>query len=803
MANEYRVYTVAIRAAGAGEDSDAHVYSVEILAAGRSGQPVDARVFSTQVLVAGRSGEVTTARVYTTQILVMGADRQAFNQSTLPDSTDTFAPYVIGTHFPIFVDGSDTYPFSLTVEYLPIFVDGSATFPLAYESGAVPATTIDPNPYRPDIPPEVADDSPNLYDYLREQSETLRDQHNLIQAGDTTFPWELTAQSTESKLYTLGAETRFFHETYGLIRAKFVEYDSEHWLDEPFLGVGHHKKRDRSYVVSNMAEYTESELLVGLNLPYTANLAGSWGWAQTHGRGLQSILVEADSLRIGLQFGWDFANKRATAESGVKNLGMVLQPELASEVLNPANESFSPKQWRLPAGSWFCDVVGFTDQYYRDLAEEVTAPLDVRLTVVEQQLAQNEVDYGALISSLSDDLGSFQQTFQFHEQSNVNTFSAIANRLLSIETAIGNLSAGGSGGSVDLSGLQAEVSALQISVNALQGDVATNTYNLNQLSADQLALSSSVSSLATTMLTRVGSVTPSTDNAIVRWDGATGLVVQDSGIIVDDGNNISGVSSIRDGTGLIYNPRFGVGTIGTDWPATNSAVIEVTESLVAVTAGNRLVSNATLTATGTASATSLSGFVFLLNWDSTGTLTALTGINGTVRNLNASGTVTTATGLVGRVRNVGTIDTGYSLRASNPTNTGTINTLYALRLESHAIGGVTTAWGVYQAGPDNNAFEGKVRIGGSTAPTNELSVTGSADISGSLSVADESYGGSWDGSLQVPTKNAIYDKIQSMIVAAPASASSTGVAGQLAYDSDYFYVCVATDTWKRVAIATW
>lgn len=43
----------------------------------------------------------------------------------------------------------------------------------------------------------------------------------------------------------------------------------------------------------------------------------------------------------------------------------------------------------------------------------------------------------------------------------------------------------------------------------------------------------------------------------------------------------------------------------------------------------------------------------------------------------------------------------------------------------------------------------------------------------------------------------------SELVDAPASASSTGTAGQIAYDSSYFYVCTATDTWKRVAIASW
>ena len=33
----------------------------------------------------------------------------------------------------------------------------------------------------------------------------------------------------------------------------------------------------------------------------------------------------------------------------------------------------------------------------------------------------------------------------------------------------------------------------------------------------------------------------------------------------------------------------------------------------------------------------------------------------------------------------------------------------------------------------------------------------------------------------------------------PASSSSTGIKGQLAYDSNYIYVCVAQDTWKRIA----
>ena len=38
---------------------------------------------------------------------------------------------------------------------------------------------------------------------------------------------------------------------------------------------------------------------------------------------------------------------------------------------------------------------------------------------------------------------------------------------------------------------------------------------------------------------------------------------------------------------------------------------------------------------------------------------------------------------------------------------------------------------------------------------------------------------------------------------APASATSTGAQGDVVWTADYIYVCTATNTWKRVAIATW
>jgi hypothetical protein len=39
--------------------------------------------------------------------------------------------------------------------------------------------------------------------------------------------------------------------------------------------------------------------------------------------------------------------------------------------------------------------------------------------------------------------------------------------------------------------------------------------------------------------------------------------------------------------------------------------------------------------------------------------------------------------------------------------------------------------------------------------------------------------------------------------AVPATASSTGRKGAVAFDADFFYVCVATNTWKRTPLTSW
>jgi hypothetical protein len=46
-------------------------------------------------------------------------------------------------------------------------------------------------------------------------------------------------------------------------------------------------------------------------------------------------------------------------------------------------------------------------------------------------------------------------------------------------------------------------------------------------------------------------------------------------------------------------------------------------------------------------------------------------------------------------------------------------------------------------------------------------------------------------------------RLQVTSPAVPASAGATGTAGEIAWDTNYLYVCVATNTWKRVELTGW
>ena len=87
---------------------------------------------------------------------------------------------------------------------------------------------------------------------------------------------------------------------------------------------------------------------------------------------------------------------------------------------------------------------------------------------------------------------------------------------------------------------------------------------------------------------------------------------------------------------------------------------------------------------------------------------------------------------------------------------------------------------------------GNIRF--STGPTPSESAC--IDSSGRLLVGTSSDTG---GALLQVNDN----RIRIATAKTPSSASDTGTAGEICWDADYIYVCTATNTWKRTAIATW
>jgi hypothetical protein len=99
------------------------------------------------------------------------------------------------------------------------------------------------------------------------------------------------------------------------------------------------------------------------------------------------------------------------------------------------------------------------------------------------------------------------------------------------------------------------------------------------------------------------------------------------------------------------------------------------------------------------------------------------------------------------------------------------------------IGAGSGRWNVYADGTAANWFAGNVGIGASRGtPATALDVNGTVTTTG----------------LDVSA-----DGIRVRTARTPASATAAGDAGTVCWDSDYVYVCVQNNVWKRAALASW
>jgi hypothetical protein len=227
------------------------------------------------------------------------------------------------------------------------------------------------NPYRPDTPIEIGQLSPELDHFMRETQSHIRLQHNLTQVGDTTYPASVMTKLSPTQEFTLGCIGRFFHEDFGLLRARYVQFsqmaDTE-YLNAP---VGLFKSGEGfEWVVTNDYGKSSPLLAVGIMAPFSMPEEGWYGWVIIDGANIASLGVheyasyEPEGVQ-GTRYGW-----YGTGIIGHSESGRVLARQVVRRT----------RTLQLDPGEAYISLDGFSDAYIHGILEPDLDDLGAQLT---------------------------------------------------------------------------------------------------------------------------------------------------------------------------------------------------------------------------------------------------------------------------------------------------------------------------------------------------------------------------------------------------------------------------------------
>ena len=109
---------------------------------------------------------------------------------------------------------------------------------------------------------------------------------------------------------------------------------------------------------------------------------------------------------------------------------------------------------------------------------------------------------------------------------------------------------------------------------------------------------------------------------------------------------------------------------------------------------------------------------------------------------------------------------------------------------------------LYASAPNVLTLAVEVSGGGAGYMNIKGSVTGSATIDGPAGYLGLSAGGADQLAIEPGGVSVLGDHLNIATAKTPASSSAAGAAGDVCWDSSYLYVCVAANSWKRVALST-
>lgn len=245
------------------------------------------------------------------------------------------------------------------------------------------------NPYRPTLPDEIESISPLLYDHMKSQVETIREQHNVTQAGDSTFGWELLTKIGPEQQFTLGSLGRFYHDDFGIILARYCQFAlcaETNWFTQP---VGY--LRSDSVVtwrVTNDWGKSDPSLVAGVMGSFRQPENGWFGWVITQGANHAPMLVtNGAESEAGDGLVWSEFERMGPGRGRVLGRGRT-NPTVANKY-----------ETRFEAGQFFIDLEGPSIESLRALLGDSFKDLEDQIKAIQKVL--DDLGADTLIDNLN------------------------------------------------------------------------------------------------------------------------------------------------------------------------------------------------------------------------------------------------------------------------------------------------------------------------------------------------------------------------------------------------------------------